>query len=118
MNYQYVKPVTQSTRSLSTESYFPDLLREIHEVDKELREAEEQSEDEEKREMKWVMSSQECSVTCGGGMHKFIIITEFALSSRKRLYSTEPVLLDLATSFPGPCSEVLFVGGGGGGKIT
>ena len=73
VNYQYVKPVTQSTRSLSTESYFPDLLREIYEVDKELREAEEQSEDEEKPKMKWVMSSQECSVTCGGGMHKSLL---------------------------------------------
>lgn len=69
VNYQYVKPGTQSTRSLSTESYFPDLFRDIYDVDKELR---------EKPKMKWIMSSQECSVTCGVGMHKFIIITELA----------------------------------------
>lgn len=70
VNYQYVKPVTQSTRSLSVDSDFPNLFREIFEVDKELREAEEQSEDVEKPKMKWIMSSQGCSVTCGGGKHK------------------------------------------------
>ena len=73
VNYQYVKPGTQSTRSVGTESYFTDLLREIHEVDKELREAKGQSEDEEKPKMKWMMSSQGCSVTCGGGMHKSLL---------------------------------------------
>lgn len=79
VNYQYVKPGTQSTRSLSTESYFPDLFRDIYEVDKELREAEGQSEDEEKPKMKWIMSSQECSVTCGVGRHKSLLL----LSLRK-----------------------------------
>ena len=69
VNYQYVKPGTQSTRSLGIESDFPDLFREIYEVDKELREAKEQSEGEEKPKMKWIMSSQGCSVTCGGGKH-------------------------------------------------
>ena len=68
VNYQYVKPGTQFMRSI--ESDFPDLFREIYEVDKELREAEGLSEDEEKPKMKWIMSSQECSVTCGGGGRK------------------------------------------------
>ena len=67
MNYEYVKPGTQSTRSLSVDSDFPELFREIYEVDKELREADERSEDAEKPAMKWIMSSEGCSVTCGGG---------------------------------------------------
>ena len=72
MNYQYVKPGTQFVRTLSSDSDFPDLFREIYEVDKELREAEEQSEDDEKPKMKWMMSPQECSVTCGGGKDKLL----------------------------------------------
>lgn len=44
VNYEYVKPGAQSTRSLSD---FPELFREIYEVDKELREADERSEDAE-----------------------------------------------------------------------
>lgn len=67
VNYQYVKPGAQSTRSFSIESDFPDLFREIYKVNKELREAEGQSEVEERPKMKWIMSSQGCSVTCGGG---------------------------------------------------
>lgn len=70
VNYQYIKPGTQSTRSLSLESDFPDLFREIYELDKGLRGAEEQSDDEEKPKMKWIMSSQGCSETCGGGKHE------------------------------------------------
>lgn len=52
MNYEYIKPGAQSTRSLSFDSDFPELFREIYEVDEELREAEEQSEDVENSEMK------------------------------------------------------------------
>lgn len=48
VNYEYVKPGAQSTRSLSVDSDFPELFREIYEVDKELREADERSEDAEK----------------------------------------------------------------------
>ena len=68
VNYQYIKPGSQSTRSLSVDSDFPELLQEIYEVDKELREAEDPSDsDAGKPKVKWIMSSEGCSVTCGGG---------------------------------------------------
>ena len=63
VNYQYVEPVRASVR----DSDFPELFYKIDEVDKELLDAEKPKQSEEKPKTKWLMSSDECSVSCGGG---------------------------------------------------
>lgn len=68
--YQYVIGGSQSRWSLTDDTDLPELFREIEEVDKELSDAKAPSQDEEKAKMKWIMSSEECSVSCGGGKYK------------------------------------------------
>ena len=68
--YQYAIRGAQSTLRDTEDSEFPELFREIEEVDKELSDAETPSQVDEKPKMKWIMSSEGCSVSCGGGNNK------------------------------------------------
>ena len=56
----------QSRRGLIQDSDFPEFFREIDEVDKELSDAVAAAE-KPKPKFKWIMSSEGCSVSCGGG---------------------------------------------------
>ena len=54
----------QSRRGLIQDSDFPEFFREIDEVDKELSDV---VAADKKPKTKWILSSEECSVSCGGG---------------------------------------------------
>ena len=53
-----------SRRGLIQDSDFPEFFREIDEVDKELSDV---VAADKKPKTKWIMSSEGCSVSCGGG---------------------------------------------------
>ena len=63
VNYQYIEPFRASFR----DSDFPEPLHKVDEVDKEFLDAEKQRQSEGKTKTKWLISSDECSVSCGGG---------------------------------------------------
>ena len=63
VNYQYIEPFGASFR----DSDFPEPLHKVDEVDKELLDAEKRKQSEKKTKTKWLISSDECSVSCGGG---------------------------------------------------
>ncbi|XP_067058083.1 A disintegrin and metalloproteinase with thrombospondin motifs 6-like [Acropora muricata] len=64
VNYQYIEPFGASFR----DSDFPEPLHKVDEVDKELPNAEKRRQSERKTKTKWLTSSDQCSVSCGGGM--------------------------------------------------
>ena len=64
VKYQYAIGGAQARRGLSQDSDFPEFFREIDEVDKEISDSVAAA---EKPKTKWVMSSEGCSVSCGGG---------------------------------------------------
>ena len=66
VNYQYFGPDTNSYRSLDGD--ISEIFREYSELNQELNDAVNGEEtDEEVTTFKWMMSTKECSSSCGGG---------------------------------------------------
>ncbi|XP_068740000.1 A disintegrin and metalloproteinase with thrombospondin motifs 6-like [Montipora capricornis] len=70
VNYEYIK----AERTPFRDNDFPELLREMDEVDKQPFEAKKTNQTTEKPKTSWIMFSKECSASCGGGVEKITAV--------------------------------------------